>query len=129
MQSRAKTNSVFVDFRKAFDSVDLNVLLDKFYHISIRGIPQKLLTDQLANRFQHVKIEEECSARKQIKRGVPKGPILGKLLFLVLINDLGAHENWQRNVVKYADDISMIGKLNLKSADKNLLPSGMTNKP
>ena len=64
------------------------------------------MTNYLANRYQYVKIEDECSTMKQIKRGVPQGSgsILGPLLFLVYINDLGADENWKSDVIKYTDD-------------------------
>ena len=122
-QSKAKTNCIFVDFRKAFDSVDHKILLEKLYHYGIRGIPHKLLENYLANRFQYVKIENECSKMRSIKRGVPQGSILGPLLFLVYINDLGADENWQSEVVKYADDTVMIEKLNSRSDDKSLFQS------
>ena len=62
---------------------------------------------------------------KQIKRGVPQGSILRPLFFLVFINDLGADENWQSKVAKYADDTVMIEKVNSKSDDKNLFQAWM----
>ena len=98
-------------------------MLEKLYHIGIRGISHKLLENYLANRFQYVKMENECSKMRSIKRGVPQGSILGPLLFLVYINNLGADENWQSVVVKYADDTLMIEKLNSRSDDKNLFQS------
>ena len=61
-ESKVKSNCIFVDFRKAFDSVDHDVLLNKLFHIGIREIPHKLLTNYLANRFQYVKIEINVQA-------------------------------------------------------------------
>ena len=54
--------------------------------------------------FQYVKIEEKCSAMKEIKRGVPQGSTLGPRLFIVFIKDLGADKNWHSKVVNYADN-------------------------
>ena len=124
-ESKVKSNCIFVDFRKAIDSVDHDVLLNKLFHIGIRGIPHKLLTNYLANRFRYVKIEDKCSSMKSLKRGVPQGSILGPLLFLVYINDLGADENWQSKIIKYADDTVMIEKINSEFEDKHLLRNWM----
>ena len=119
-RSKIKANSVFIDFREAFDAVDHSVLLNKLNRIGIRGLSHKLLISYLTNRCQYVKIEDKCSSMKLIKRGVPQGSILVPLLFLVYINDLGADEKWQSKIIKYADDTVIIEKLNTKSDDKTL---------
>ena len=125
-KSKVKTNCIFVDFKKAFDSVDHKILLQKLYHIGIRGISHKLLEHYLTDRYQFVKIEDKCSTIKPIIRGVPQGSILGPLLFLVYINDLGTDPNWQGDLILYADDTAMIDELNSNSDDKNLLQNWMS---
>ena len=88
-----KTNCIFVDFRKAFDSVDHEVFLQKLYHIGVRGTSHKLIASYLAERIQYVRVNDKRSALKSIKRVVPQGSILGPLIFLIHIDDLGAGEN------------------------------------
>ena len=102
-KAKMKTNCVFVDFRKAFDSVDYEVLLQNFYH-GVRGTSHKLIANYFAERFQYVRVNDKSSAMKSMKCGVPQGSILGPLLFLIYIDDLGAHENWQSEIINYADD-------------------------
>ena len=87
-------------------------------HVRIRGFSHKLLTSYLTNRFQHVKFDGECSTMKLIKCTVPQGSILGPFLFLIYINDLGVHESWQSEIIKYADDTVMMENLNTQSEDK-----------
>ena len=76
-RAKMNTNCICVDFRKAFDSVDHEVLLQKLYHIGVRGTSHKLIANYLAERFQYVRINNKNSAMKSIKRGVPQGSIVG----------------------------------------------------
>ena len=80
------------------------------YHIGVRGTSHKLIANYLAERFQYVRINDESSAMKSIKRGVPQGSILGPLFLLIYIDDLGADENWQSEIIKYSDDTVLIEK-------------------
>ena len=86
----------------------------------------KLIAQYLAERFQYVRINDKSSAMKSIKRGVPQGSILGHLLFLIYIDDLGPEENWQSEIIKYADDTVLIENLDLKSQDGKLLECWMS---
>ena len=97
--------------------------MNKLNHVGIGGFSQKLLKSYITNKFQYVKIEGECSIMKLIKRGVPQGSTIGPLLFVIYINDLGVHDDWQSEITKYADDIAMIEKLNTQTEDKILFQS------
>ena len=79
---------IFLDFLKAFDTVDHNILLQKLSLYGIRGTALDWFQSYLTNRYQFVTYNGESSERKKVKCGVPQGSILGPLLFLIYINDL-----------------------------------------
>ena len=72
---------IFLDFQKAFDTVDHGILLDKLYNYEIRGIALDWFSSYLSNRFQIVSYNSCESVPKKITCGVPQGSILGPLLF------------------------------------------------
>jgi hypothetical protein len=79
---------VFLDLRKAFDTVSHDILLKKLSHYGIRGIPLKWFTSYLSNRTQQVEIEGNLSNPCPINISILQGSILGPILFLIQINDL-----------------------------------------
>ena len=86
--SKSLNCCIFIDLKKAFDTIDHKILLKKLTRYGVNGTANDLLRSYLTNRHQFVQIENEKSDMLQILCGVPQGSILGPLLFLIYINDL-----------------------------------------
>ena len=107
------TVGVFIDLKKAFDTVDHNILVKTLEHYGIRGLAKDWVCSYLESRRQYVCINDSNSDCLDVKCGVPQGSILGPALFILYVNDMC-------NVSKYLKSILFADDTNLFYAGKDL---------
>ncbi len=119
------TGAVFLDFKKAFDSVDHTLLLDKLYNLGILDREHEWSVNYLNGRKQIVDYHGMLSATKSIDVGVPQGSILGPFLFVLHVNDL-PNATRHCSVLMYADDTVLFCSGRDASAIENKLNNEMS---
>ena len=95
--------AAFIDLRKAFDTVNHEILLKKMYNYGIRGVNLDWCSNYLTNRVQQTLANGSLSDELYVRCGVPQGSVLGPLFFILYINDLQAAVN-ESSIQLYADD-------------------------
>ena len=111
LDKNTQTDILFLDFAKAFDSVDHVILLRKLKDYGIEGNLYRWFSDYLHNRTQRVVVEGAASSWSPVTSGVPQGSILGPMLFLLFINDLSDVIPESTSTGLYADDAKLYRKI------------------
>ena len=101
-----ETDVIYLDYAKAFDKVDHNILLQKLALYGIRGPLLVWLTQFLRNRQQVVVVDGHKSRPEPVISGVPQGTVLGPILFILYMNEI---ENvlTEARSSSFADDTRM----------------------
>ena len=107
-----RTDAVYFDFAKAFDSVNHDIILKKLkYKFGIDGTLLKFIMNYLKDRKQCVTISGATSGLINVRSGVPQGSILGPLFFVLFINDMVDCISDGTEIALYADDTKIWRKI------------------
>ena len=100
---------VFLDLKKAFDTIDHEILILKLENMGLRGHVSALLKSYLSDRYQYTQVNGSNSKLGLIRTGIPQGSVLGPILFLLYINDLT--KSVQSHVTLFADDSNIFDRM------------------
>ena len=117
LENGSNLELIYLDFSKAYDRVDHKILLSKLEKMGIIGKNLNFIEHWLTQRKQRVKVADSLSQWDEMISGIPQGSVLGPLLFILFIWDLGMdlreiHDpKIMVKLLKYIDDTKIIGKV------------------
>lgn len=100
------TLGVFVDLKKAFDTIDHKLLMNKLEQYGLRGHAYSWLESYFDNRYQYVHFNDHQSEMRKLTCGVPQGSVIGPKLFILYVNDICKVSDLLKCVL-FADDTTL----------------------
>ena len=119
MEEGVRMDTVFLDFSKAFDKVDHDLLLKKVIKHGIKGKIGMWLREFLINRKFTVIANGTVSDQEDVLSGVPQGTVLAAILFIIMISDID--ENIKECIVRCFADNTRVSRKIEKEEDKKKL--------
>ena len=104
INSKNITAVVDLDFARAFDSVNYDILILKLRDMGISNTLTAWIKGYLSNRQMCTKFNGFTSDLKPLVCGVPQGSVVGPILFLCYVNDINVTHDTDTRITLYADD-------------------------
>ena len=109
MEEGSNVDTIYLDFAKAFDKVDHGMLLHKLKKMGVKGKLGRWIQNFLKGRTNEVLVDDQKSLIFFLISGIPQGSVLGPILFLIYISDIGNDLSVEPLV--YVDDTKVIKKI------------------
>ena len=120
-----ETDVIYLDYAKAFDKVDHDLLMQKLEIYGVEGRLLRWIQDFLTGRMQTVVVDGHKSVSKPVTSGVPQGSVLAPILFIIYTNDM--HQVVENcGLGSFADDTKVLCKIE-KVQDMDLVRKDLNN--